>query len=122
LLINLHFSFSQLGAVSTPLKRILNASYSDEKNEPRGGYKSARDSGHATGRNRERVFEYPCKRSPTELLPNPRRVSMELHKDVSNVDNRVRTMILLQNNGMIIRTKCTMFIGDSCRHAVWPVP
>jgi hypothetical protein len=71
------------------LARLLEASYADGYNEPRGGYRSAKDSGHVTGKNRKHTFEYPCTSSAEKLLPNPRRVSIEMHSDVNNEDNRV---------------------------------
>ncbi len=80
------------GATSIKLRRLAakgKASYANNRDIPRGGFRSARADGRKTGNNPDTTFTYPCRRHASELLPNPRRVSLKFHKDIEAPSNRV---------------------------------
>ena len=75
------------GASSTPFNRIVAPHYADGHGSPRGGWESAYEPGTMTGNSRVTL---PCNRSADAMLPNPRRVSKEMHRDESHPETRVR--------------------------------
>ena len=63
--------------------------YSDGHGSPRGGWESASEPGTMTGNRQGNAL--PCNRSADALLPNPRRVSKEMHGEESHPESRVCT-------------------------------
>ncbi len=69
-----------LGAAGSPLKRLLDPDYGDAHNAPRGGYESAAEQCQPVFKENLSCRQRKEAAEDKVALPNPRRVSLEIHQ------------------------------------------
>ncbi len=74
------------GAASTKLRRFISADYADSRSVPRGGGGGSAGSAsghcHTGGNNSSPSTSWKCRGEKEALLPNPRKVSLALRKEL----------------------------------------